>query len=209
MICNFLHTGLHFSHFSVDLSTECGKCLHTAQTTSGRCCFGACDYDHTTLSTPVLIWSPKLSSVGHVQYLDGWPSRNHRCSRLCLLFPSFLFFFFLVSDFWLCLCRGAWWLNWLPSNLKVGCDLLLSPTGCICFNVDLLTKCGNKCLHTHRVQLDDAVVLSHTPHWPSQQWSVHNYELHEKQFCLPDTQQNLRNLCELIVLACHCHSTAN
>ena len=45
-----------------------------------------CAYDHTTLNAPVLIWSPKLSSVGPVQYLDGWPPGNHRCCRLHLYF---------------------------------------------------------------------------------------------------------------------------
>ena len=46
-------------------------------------------YNHTTLNTPVPIWSPKLSSVGPVQYLDGWPPGNHRCCRL----PFVLFLF--------------------------------------------------------------------------------------------------------------------
>ena len=46
-------------------------------------------YDHTTLNTPVLVRSPKLSSVGPAQYLDGWPPRNSRCCRLFLFFCSF------------------------------------------------------------------------------------------------------------------------
>ena len=68
-----------------------------------------CAYDHTTLNTPVLVWSPKLSSVGPVQYLDGWPPGNHRCCRLSFFFifsqclhcllpwscPSFYFYTFL------------------------------------------------------------------------------------------------------------------
>ena len=43
-------------------------------------------YDHTTMNTPVLVWSPKLSTVGPGQYLDGWPPGNTWCCRL--LFPS-------------------------------------------------------------------------------------------------------------------------
>ena len=36
-------------------------------------CIGASTdaYGHTTLSAPVLVRSPKLSSVGPAQYLDG------------------------------------------------------------------------------------------------------------------------------------------
>ena len=50
--------------------------------------FGA--YDHTTLNTPVLVWSPKVSSVGPAQYLDGWSPGNSRCCR---------HFFFYLFDF--------------------------------------------------------------------------------------------------------------
>ena len=50
-------------------------------------------YGHTTLNAPVLVRSPKLSSVGPAQYLDGWPPGNSRCCRLRFLF----FFFFLLS----------------------------------------------------------------------------------------------------------------
>ena len=39
-------------------------------------------YGHTTLKTPVLVRSPKLSNVGPGQYLDGWPPGNTGCSRL-------------------------------------------------------------------------------------------------------------------------------
>ena len=43
-------------------------------------------YGHTTLNAPVLVRSPKLSSVGPAQYLDGWPPGNSRCCRLLLVF---------------------------------------------------------------------------------------------------------------------------
>ena len=55
--------------------------------TKAHCGKAATAYDHTTLSTPLLIWSLKLSSVGPAQYLDGWPPGNSRCCRL-LFFPS-------------------------------------------------------------------------------------------------------------------------
>ena len=39
-------------------------------------------YGHTTLNTPVLVRSPKLSNVGHGQYLDGRLPGNTGCRRL-------------------------------------------------------------------------------------------------------------------------------
>src|SRR4029434_3682131 len=39
-------------------------------------------YGHTTLSTPDLVRSRKLSSVGPVWYLDGRPPGNTRCCKL-------------------------------------------------------------------------------------------------------------------------------
>src|SRR4029434_2796420 len=39
-------------------------------------------YGHTTLSTPDLVRSRKLSSVGHGYYLDGRPPGNTRCCKL-------------------------------------------------------------------------------------------------------------------------------
>ena len=54
--------------------------------------FGA--YDHTTLNTPVLVCSLKVSSVGHAQYLDGWPPGNSRCCRHFFFLP---FRFFISS----------------------------------------------------------------------------------------------------------------
>ena len=42
-------------------------------------------YHHTTLNTPVLVRSRKLSNVGPGQYLDGGPPGNSRCGRLLVL----------------------------------------------------------------------------------------------------------------------------
>src|SRR4029434_8941823 len=39
-------------------------------------------YGHTTLSTPDLVRSRKLSSVGPGSYLDGRPPGNTRCCKL-------------------------------------------------------------------------------------------------------------------------------
>src|SRR4029434_1715022 len=39
-------------------------------------------YGHTTLSTPDLVRSRKLSSVGAGSYLDGRPPGNTRCCKL-------------------------------------------------------------------------------------------------------------------------------
>ena len=39
-------------------------------------------YGHTTLNTPDLVWSRKLSRVGPGQYLDGRPPGNTRCCKL-------------------------------------------------------------------------------------------------------------------------------
>ena len=62
--------------------------------TKAHCGKAATAYDHATLSTPVLVWSLKLSSVGPAQYLDGLPPWNSRCCRL----P---FFFFHMISVWL------------------------------------------------------------------------------------------------------------
>jgi hypothetical protein len=53
-----------------------------------RCDFDANSfaYDHTTMSIPVLVRSPKSSMVGPGQYLDGWPPGNTWCCRLSILF---------------------------------------------------------------------------------------------------------------------------
>ena len=47
-----------------------------------------------TLNTPVLVWSPKLSSVRPAQYLDGWPPGNSRCCSLLLFSISRIFSMF-------------------------------------------------------------------------------------------------------------------
>ena len=48
-------------------------------------------YGHTTLNTPDLVWSRKLSRVGPGQYLDGRPPGNTRCCKLfALLFANLL-----------------------------------------------------------------------------------------------------------------------
>ena len=70
----------HSSAYLVKLATL-GKSIASFQI-SGYSFATTCAYDHTTLNTPVLVCSPKLSSVGPVQYLDGWPPGNHRCCRL-------------------------------------------------------------------------------------------------------------------------------
>ena len=65
---------------------------------------------HTTLRTPLLVRSAKLSNVGSGQYLDGWPPGNTRC---CWHFFTFLlsgfllyihFFFFFCLALSLCIC---------------------------------------------------------------------------------------------------------
>jgi hypothetical protein len=38
-------------------------------------------YGHITLNAPVLVRSPKLSTVERRQYLDGWPPGNTPCCR--------------------------------------------------------------------------------------------------------------------------------
>ncbi len=73
------------------LHGPCATAMHKS------CSVRASDaYDHTTLNAPVLVWSPKLSSVGPAQYLDGWPPGNSRCCRLFFfsLPPTFKTFFF-------------------------------------------------------------------------------------------------------------------
>ena len=54
-------------------------------------------YDHTTLNAPVPVRSPKLSSVGPDQYLDGWPPGNIRCCRLLFIY----LYFFLPDITWI------------------------------------------------------------------------------------------------------------
>ena len=49
-------------------------------------------YGHTTLNTPVLVRSPKLSNVGPGQYLDGRPPGNTGCCRLFAVLRSQLIF---------------------------------------------------------------------------------------------------------------------
>ena len=58
---------------------------------------------HTTLRTPLLVRSAKLSSVGSGQYLDGWPPGNTRC---CWHFIIFMYYFFLNFLFYF--HRPAW-----------------------------------------------------------------------------------------------------
>ena len=108
----------HSVYFSVDLLTGGVFIQHRIQV-DVCCTVGTCAYDHTTLNTPVLVWSLKLSSVGLVQYLDGWLPRNHRlCLFMFSCFILFLFFwgaffdfvlfvFFSVLDFWLCFLAGS------------------------------------------------------------------------------------------------------
>ena len=48
-------------------------------------------YGHTTLNTPVLVRTPKLSNVGPGQYLDGRPPRNTGCCRLFAFAHPLLF----------------------------------------------------------------------------------------------------------------------
>ena len=45
---------------------------------------------HITLSTPVLVWSLKLSNVESSQYLDGWPPGNTGCCWLLFLLFSLI-----------------------------------------------------------------------------------------------------------------------
>ena len=45
-------------------------------------------YDHTMLNTPVLVRSPKLSSIEPRQYLDGRPPGNTGCCWHFAFFPS-------------------------------------------------------------------------------------------------------------------------
>ena len=66
--------------------------------TKSNCCKAATAYDHTTLSTPVLVWSLKLSSVEPAQYLDGWPPGNSRCCRLLFFLPPWSQFNLLLSS---------------------------------------------------------------------------------------------------------------
>ena len=86
-------SSFHIWHPFLSNSTVFTHTLHT----KSHCCKAATAYDHTTLSTPVLVWSLKLSSVEPAQYFDGWPPGNSRCCRLLFFFshhdPSFTFFF--------------------------------------------------------------------------------------------------------------------
>ena len=74
----------HWHHF---FSNSLGVFTHILHTKS-HCCKAATAYDHITLSTPVLVWSLKLSSVEPAQYLDGWPPGNSRCCRRLFFFSS-------------------------------------------------------------------------------------------------------------------------
>ena len=75
-------------------------------------------YDHTTLNTPVLVRSPKLSMVGPGQYLDGWPPGNTWCRRhqsfsfarrfIFVFLGFFPLFFIFPSDF----LYEFWLKNW-------------------------------------------------------------------------------------------------
>ena len=154
---------------------------------------GTCAYDHTTLNTPVLVWSLKLSSVGLVQYLDGWLPRNHRlCLFMFSCFILFLFFWgaffdFVLFVFFFCIRLLAMFFGgqhdgWISCSpiFKVGCDLLLLHTG---FYFDLLTECSNKV--SSYTQSTSGQCCSDTPQWSLSTvecapCSVHNYELHEK-----------------------------
>ena len=46
------------------------------------------------LSTPVLVRSPKLSSIEPSQYLGGWPPGNTRCCKLFATFDDSFYWFF-------------------------------------------------------------------------------------------------------------------
>ena len=97
----------HWHHF---FRNSLGVFTHILHTKS-HCCKAATAYDHTTLSTPVPVWSLKLSRVEPAQYLDGWPPQNSRCCRLLFFFfhhdLSFTFFFphwhhFFFATHWEC-----------------------------------------------------------------------------------------------------------
>ena len=77
-------SSFHIWHPFLSNSTVFTHILHT----KSHCCKAATAYDHTTLSTPVLVWSLKLSSVEPAQYLDGWPPGNSRCCGLLFFFSS-------------------------------------------------------------------------------------------------------------------------
>ena len=90
-------------------------------------------YDHTTLNAPVPVRSPKLSSVGPDQYLDGWPPGNIRCCRL--LFIYLYFFFFLPHITWIVILLIRASLSRFRSfllEISVECDVKASNTNCVC-----------------------------------------------------------------------------
>ena len=76
---------VHFTdthHILYKYVVVCSSCHAVATFLKGEESALAVAYDHTTLNTPVLVRSLKLSSVGPAQYLDGWPPGNSRCCRL-------------------------------------------------------------------------------------------------------------------------------
>ena len=85
-----------FTHWHPFFSNSLGVFTHILHTKS-HCCKAATAYDHTTLSTPVLVWSLKLSSVEPAQYLDGLPPGNSRCCRLFFFIPPWFHFHLLLS----------------------------------------------------------------------------------------------------------------
>ena len=76
---------------------------------------------HITLNTPVLVRSPKLSSVEPRQYLDGWPPGNTGCCWHSLFCPFYLYPFFYtmqknwnsISCFLLRPCKENCILHWI------------------------------------------------------------------------------------------------
>ena len=63
-----------------ETESECRDGVFVRYSRSSKIWFYA--NDHTTLNTPLLVRSAKLSNVGSSQYLDGWPPGNTRCCWL-------------------------------------------------------------------------------------------------------------------------------
>ena len=108
-------------------------------------------YGHTTLNAPVLVRSPKLSSVGPAQYLDGWPPGNSRCCRLFLIFFSFR----LLMLIWIFpQCRYGWTFIqvlcvWVYNTIDWCMIVIIAasvPTVCVCVCVCVCVECVYACI---------------------------------------------------------------
>ena len=86
---------------------------------------------HITLSTPVLVRSPKLSSVELSQYLDGWPPGNTECCWHPLFW--FCFCCCLFEKVFATTTNQVTWLasKWINSKWNEMCQCKLSS---FCFN---------------------------------------------------------------------------